>query len=138
MSQAGGFDKSFKAGADLDTTTTQFRAVYVNSSGSVNIATSATMVIGVIQNRPNPGTGAACWVRSVGYSKLVMGDTCSAGDTIITGDAGALRGTALSITAATSRFMIGRATEVCSLTGNVIEVLLDFSVLPGTLGTAND
>lgn len=139
MSQAGGFDKSFKAGADLNTTTTQWRPAYINSGSSVNIANTSTLIaVGVIQNKPKTGTGSSVWVRSVGFTKLYMNDTCSAGDTIVTGSGGAVRGTGLSITAATSRFVIGRAIEASAATGTIIELFLNPQTLAGTLGAAID
>lgn len=140
MSQASGFDKSFKAGGDLNTTTSDWQPVRINSSGSVLIANSTThKAIGILQNRPKSGTGASAWVKLGGTSKVTMNDTCTAGDTIVTGSAnGALRGTGLSITAATSRFVIGHALEASAASGTVIEVLINPTVIAGTLSAAVD
>ena|SRR3990172_2073171 len=141
MSQdSGGFNISFKTGANLDTTTSDFMPVRIGSASSVLIANSTThKAIGILQNRPNAGTGAAAWVRVNGTSKIVMNDTCTAGDLLVTGTAGgALRGTGLSITAATSRFVIGYAIESCAATATVIQVLLMPSVMAGTLSAAID
>ncbi|MDI6756437.1 MAG: hypothetical protein QME32_00275 [Endomicrobiia bacterium] len=139
MAQAGGYDKSFKAGADLNTTTSDFQPVYVNSAGSVRIANSTThKVIGILQNRPKSGTGAACVVRSVGYSKITVNDTCTAGDQIVMGSGGALRGSGLSITAATSRYIVGDAIETSGASGTVIEIFLRPSIIAGTLSAAID
>lgn len=139
MSQAGGFDRSYKAGADLNTTTTDWQPVRVNSSNSVMVANSIThRPIGIIQNRPKSGTGASCWVRSVGYSKLTMNDTCSAGDLVIMGANGPIRGTALSITVATNQSTVGRAVEASIDTGSVIEVLIQQYNLAGSLTVVYD
>lgn len=139
INHAGGFNASFKAGADLDTTTSDFRPVRINSSNSVNIAQSTThRPIGILQNRPNAGTGASCNVRAVGFSKLTMNDTCTAGDTIVAGSGGAVRGTALSITAATSRFGFAIACEASAATGTVIDVLINHQTIAGTLSAAID
>lgn len=139
MAQAGGLDKSYKAGADMATTTSDWQPVYINSAGSVRIANSTThKAIGVLQGRPKAGTGAACWVRSAGYTKITMNDTCTAGDIIVTGSGGSVKGTALSITAATSRFGIGYAVETSGGTGTIIELLLSPSVIAGTLSAAID
>lgn len=139
MAQAGGTDKSFKAGGDLNTTTSDFQPVRINSSGSVMIANSTThKAVGVLQNRPKAGTGASCWVRSGGYTKITMNDTCTAGDTILTGSGGPVRGTGLSITAATSRFVIGTAVEASAATGTIIELLINPTVIAGSLSAAID
>lgn len=134
-----GFDYSFKAGGDLDTTTSDFQPVRVNSANSVLIANSTThKVIGVLQRRPNAGTGASCNVRLFGVSKLTMNDTCTAGDIIVAGSGGPVRGTALSITAATSRFQIGVALDSSAITGTIINVMVKPDVIAGTLSSAID
>lgn len=139
MSQASGFDKSFKAGGDLNTTTSDWQPVYINSSSSVLIANSTThKAIGILQNRPKSGTGSACWVRLGGTSKITINDTCTAGNTIVMGSGGALRGTGLSITAATSRFVVGEALEASAASGTVIEILINPRVVAGTLSAALD
>ena len=118
-----GLDASFKSGANLNTTTSDWQPVRISSAGSVNLANTTTQrVIGVLQNRPKTGTGAACVVRSVGFSKLAMNDTCSAGDLVVRGAGGAVRGTGLSATI--NRSVIGRATEASAASGTVINVLL--------------
>lgn len=127
MSQfMSGHDKSFKAGADLNTTTSDWRAVYINSSQSVNIVnttTVATNTVGILQNRPKSGTGAACHVRLLApSSKVFLNDTCSAGDIIIVGSTGAIRGTSLTQTANFTE--IGKALESSGASGTIIEVML--------------
>lgn len=126
MSQFAGYEKSFRAGGDLNTSTSDFRPVYINSSQSVLIAstTVATNTIGILQNRPNSGTGAACHVRLFGpTSKVYLNDTCSAGDIIIMGaGAGPIRGTGLTQTA--NYTLVGKALESSVLTGTIIEVML--------------
>ena len=61
MAVRGGYEASFKAGANLNTTTSDFQLVRINSASSVAIANTTTQrAIGVLQNRPATGTGAAC------------------------------------------------------------------------------
>lgn len=121
-----GFDKSFRAGADLNTTTSLFRPVYINSSQSVNIVnttTVATNTIGIMQKLPKSGTGSACHVRLLNASsKIFLNDTCSAGDIIIVGSTGAIRGTALTQTANVT--VLGRALESSAASGTIIEIML--------------
>ena len=129
-----GFNASFKAGADLNTSTSDFQPVYVNSASSVIVASATThRVIGILQNRPKDGTGAACWVRCNGFSKVTMNDTCTAGDLLMIGDNGVIRATGVSNTAAVTRSMIGRAMENSAQTNTVIPVLLQLYSIPGTL-----
>lgn len=126
MSQSSGYEKSFKAGADLNTTTSDFRAVYVNSSQSVmivNTTTVATNTVGILQNRPKSGTGAACHVRLLApTSKVYLNDTCTAGDIIIVGSTGAIRGTSLTQTANYTE--LGKALESSAASGTIIEIML--------------
>lgn len=121
-----GFDKSFRAGADLNTSTSLFRAVYINSSQSVNIVnttTVATNTVGILQRLPKSGTGSACQVRLLNAtSKVYLNDTCSAGDVIIAGADGPVRGTALTQTANVT--ILGRALESSAVTGTIIEIML--------------
>lgn len=138
MSQAGGFDKSFKAGADLNTTTTDWRAAAINSSGSVVVANSAgARPIGIIQNRPKSGTGASVWVRSVGYSKCYFNDTVSAGGLVYAGASGALPVPA-SVAGATITSLLGRTTEAVAATGGIGEILIIFGNVPGSLTASYD
>lgn len=128
MSQVAGFDASFKAGGDLNTTTSDWQPVRINSAGSVLIANSTThRVIGILQNRPNSGTGASCWVRTVGFSKVAMNDTCAAGDLIYMGTGGPRRATGLTVTADTQ--ILGRSTEPSAATGTVVQLLIGLQVL---------
>ncbi len=127
MSQfISGFDKSFKAGADLNTSTSDWRAVYINSSQSVNIvntSTVATNTVGILQSRPNSGTGAACHVRLLApSSKVFLNDTCAAGDVIIAGSTGAIHGSGLTQTANVT--VLGRALESSGVSGTIIEIML--------------
>lgn len=134
-----GIDITFLTGVDLNTTTADWQPVRINSSTSVALANSTTFkAIGILQNRPPAGTGAAAVVRVSGVSKITMNDTCTAGDFIVTGDGGAVRGTGLSITAATSRFIIGRALTSSGATATVIDLLIEPGVVAGTLSAAID
>lgn len=128
MAVQSGMDASFKAGADLNTTTTDWQPVRINSAGSVTIANSTThRAIGIIQNRPKSGTGASCWVRAVGFSKVVMNDTCAAGDLIYMGSGGPRKASGLTATSDTQ--ILGRATEPSAATGTVINLLLGMYVV---------
>lgn len=139
MSQAGGNNKSFKAGIDLNTVTACWSAVYINSAASVAICNSTThKPIGILQNQPKTGTGASCWVQGTGFSKLLMNDSCTAGDLLVTGSGGIMRGTALSITSATIRYALGRALETSAISGTVIEVILGPFSLAGSLTVTLD
>lgn len=126
MSQFAGFNKSFRAGGNLNTSTSDFRPVYINSSQSVlivNTTTVATNTIGILQNRPNSGTGASCHVLLFGpTSKVYLNDTCAAGDVIIVGSTGAIHGTALTHTANIT--VLGKALEVSAASGTIIEIML--------------
>ena len=134
-----GFQQSFKAGADLNTTTSDFAAVRIGSSMSIQIANTSThKAIGILQNRPKSGTGSSCWVQFGGVTKVTMNDTCSANDIIVTGSGGPVKGTGLSITAATSRFQIGYALEASAASGTVISLLLHPGTISGTLSAAID
>jgi len=139
MKAGPGFDISTKAGADLNTTTSDWEPVYVNSSNSVLIANSIThRVVGILQRRPKAGTGSACNVRMLGLSKLTVHDTCTAGDMIMIGSGGAVRATAVSNTAATLRSMIGRALDASAASGTVIDVFLNPFTMQGTLTVTFD
>ena len=130
MSQFAGFEKSFKAGQNLNTTVSDWAAVYINSGSSViTVNTLTQKPIGVLQNRPNSGTGASCHVRLGATSKLTLNDTCTAGDLLVTGPGGIVRGTGLTISAVAattvSRYVLGEALEASAATGSVIEVLIN-------------
>lgn len=117
---------SFKAGGNLNTTTSDFRPVYINSGTSVRIAnttTVATNTIGIIVKRPKSGTGTAVPVQMDGVAMVYMNDTITAaGDIVILGTGGAIRGTALTFTS--NQTVLGRALEVSAATGTIVPVAL--------------
>lgn len=112
---------SFAAGANLNTSTSDYMPVYINSSNSVAIAnttTNITNTVGIITKRPNSGTGAAVPIQLDGIAMVKANDTFTAGDLVIAGSGGAKRGTALTVT--TNQMILGRALESVALTSGVI------------------
>lgn len=130
-----GLDITLRAGANINTTTADFRAVQIGSAMSALICASMTSKpIGVLQNRPKDNTGASCQVRVAGVTKLYLNDTCTAGDLIGIYTSGtAMRLVGVSVTGATIGSVLGRALEASAITGTVISLLLMPYTIPGSL-----
>lgn len=134
--QTQGTDITLLAGADLSSS--QFRAVTVNSSGRVVAATAGQHAIGVLQN--NPTSGQAATIRVGGVSKFAAGAaiTLQNGGRLVASDA---TGRAVAATAATVNTsdagaaadavagsnVLGIALEAAGAAGVVIAVLLTHS-----------
>jgi len=67
---------SLPAAADLSAA--QFKLVTVNSSGNAAVAGATSLVVGVLQNKPD-AAGKAATVAYAGVSKVVAGGSITAG-----------------------------------------------------------
>ena len=114
-------DNTVSLPANGDLSANQFKAVDINSSGNVVLASSAGQrVIGVQQNKPSAaGQGTA--VAVAGITKMLSSGTIAAGALVTTTNAG------LAVTAASGNFILGRAVTGASA-NDVFEVLL----MPGS------
>ena len=138
-----GIDKTYKAGEDLDTSTAQFSVVYLNSQSSVSLCDSiGSKCIGILQNRPKAGTGAACNVRLLGVSKGRLNDSCTVNDLLSPGaNGGLLKATGITLTGTTNSAatinIIGRAVETrTGGSGEVTNTLIEIIVNPYTISQA--
>ena len=90
--------KTFKAAVDLDLSTSQYVPVYITDVNMVDIVTTNTQkAIGILQNRPSKGTGAACDVALLGLSKAKGYNTFTAGDLICAGSNGVVKASGLTL-----------------------------------------
>lgn len=104
--------------ANADLSAHQFKAVDVNSSGNIVLASAAGQrVIGVLQNKPN-AAGQSAGVAVSGVTKMIASAAITAGALVTTTNAG------LAVTAATTNFILGRAMTAAGAANDVIEVLL--------------
>lgn len=115
-------DNTVTLPANADLSSHQFKAVDVNSSGKVVLASAAGQrVIGVLQNKPNAADQGAA-VAIAGITKMVASAAIAAGALVTTTNAG------LAVTGATTNFILGRAITAAGAANDVIEVLL----MPGS------
>jgi hypothetical protein len=91
---------TFEAATDLSAQS--LKAVYLSAAGVVSLATDATDVFGILQNKPAAAENAI--VKYAGVSRVIAGAAFTVGDKLMVGDSqGRL------ITATDNHWIVGRA-----------------------------
>jgi hypothetical protein len=99
-----GYDITLAAAADLSAK--QFFLVTVDSNGKAALSGAGEQSLGVLQNDPTSGKGAA--VRVMGVTKVVYGAGVTAGDKVTSDASGkAIKATAASVSAGTPEPLAG-------------------------------
>lgn len=124
-------DISVVAGADLRNS--QFRAVAINASGLLVLATNGGPVVGILQNKPNLNEPAT--VRISGISKVVASGAFAAGVDLASDAVGkakvAVAGRTNTVDAGATAdaligsFVWGLAMEPATADNHVISALID-------------
>lgn len=126
------YDKTFKISSNLQTTTSQYKVVYLSEEGTVALADTSTadkLVIGINQTYLDENS-TECAVRMFGISKAVCAASVSAGDFLRRGADGKVtpvlaNGSTLSVASVTGQVtIIGRALQSGS-TNTVISVFVN-------------
>lgn len=105
--------------ASADLSADQFKLVIIDSNGQAALAGAGVAVDGVLQNKPS-AQGQAATVWGVGsVSKVVAGAAVAAG-AAVTPDA-----SGLAVTAASGDYILGRALEAATASGDLIAVWIN-------------
>ena len=117
-----GLDKTFRAGGNYATTTSQYEPVFLSAANTVSTANTSTNVfLGVLQNKPASGSSAN--VRILGTTKIRIDASVTAGDLIGFGASAAVSIINTAVTTTARQSVIGIALETGS-TNTIIEVLI--------------
>jgi hypothetical protein len=112
------FVQSVSLPAAADLSAAQFKLLTVNSSGNAALAGATSLVVGVLQNKPD-AAGKAATVAYAGVSKVVAGGSITAGARV-TADA---NGAAVAAASAGDA-VLGVALATAS-SGDLIPVLIN-------------
>jgi hypothetical protein len=112
------FEKSIVA----DNAIVQYTVVKVTATGCDTATANGDAIIGVAQNAPN--AGEMCTVRILGTSKAVASAAITVGTTVT-----ATTGGKIVTDSTDTHGILGRALEAAANTGDIIEVLLQPSVI---------
>lgn len=121
--------------AAADQSTSQYRAIKVDTAEKGAVAGAGEFAIGVLQNKP--AAGEAATVRVAGVTKMVAGAAVAAGARVAPDAAGKAK-TAVAATvntsdagaasdAVTASHVLGIALEAAAADGDIISVLITHS-----------
>lgn len=113
--------------ASADLSKFQYRAVYLNSSGSAGTfletwGTAATPSIGILTNKPS-AAGQGARVAIQGVAKLEATLAIAAGDIVTSANAG--RGSSIAPTTAYQSWVLGIAKTRAAASGDIFEVFVN-------------
>jgi len=110
--------ESFKCGASVATTTSQYKSCYLSTDFTVSICTALTdKVVGIIDSYQTSDS-KVCEVITFGFAKgyMLAGTVCSAGDMLTPAAGGTVT---LFITNTSLQYLIGMAMDTPATAGAV-------------------